>query len=247
MTRERGVTLLEVLVAVTLLSVLSLGILMAMRGGLDSLDRTNRRLNDNRRVTGARRALDQQLRGFMPVIGACMASPDAPPMQFPFFQGDPQTMRFVSSYSLQESSRGYPRILEFQVIPGADSRGVRLVVNEHLYTGPLSAGRFCLGQVPDPETGAVLPTFAPVEIGPGSFVLADRLAYCWFSYEELAPQPPPQLPAAMWRNRWISDRWPRAIRVEMAPLDDPGGKLAPFTLTAPLPVNRIPIFRYADL
>ncbi|MEJ7607865.1 MAG: hypothetical protein WKF37_16740 [Bryobacteraceae bacterium] len=37
--------------------------------------------------------------------------------RLPFFQGDTQTMRFVSTYSLQEAGRGFPGA-ELQVIPG---------------------------------------------------------------------------------------------------------------------------------
>ncbi len=62
-----------------------------------------------------------------------------------FFQGEPSSMRFVSTYSLQDASRGMPQILEFQVIPGADNRGVRLVVNERPYTGAASAGALLPG------------------------------------------------------------------------------------------------------
>ena len=57
------------------------------------------------------------------------------------FQGDPQTMRFVSSYSLTEAARGLPRLLEYQVIPGEDGNSVRLVVNEIVYTGPVKYAR----------------------------------------------------------------------------------------------------------
>ena len=49
-------------------------------------------------------------------------------------------MRLASSYSLQEGSRGLPMILEYLVIPGENHEGVRLVVNEHLYSGPRLAG-----------------------------------------------------------------------------------------------------------
>ena len=62
-----------------------------------------------------------------------------------FFQGEPQSMRLASTYSLQQGERGLPMILEFQVIPGEDEQGVRLVVNEHWYTGPRGAGIYCIG------------------------------------------------------------------------------------------------------
>ena len=47
---ERGVTLVELLIAVTLVALLSMGMLFAMRTGLGALSSTNTRLHDNRRV-----------------------------------------------------------------------------------------------------------------------------------------------------------------------------------------------------
>ena len=142
-------------------------------------------------------------------------------------------MRFVSSYSLQEAARGLPRILELQVIPGEGGRGVRLVVNELLYSGPISAGFFCLGPGSDGFH------FRAIEIGPRSFVLADRLAMCRFSYQDKLPGPADP----KWTVLWTQPRWPAAIRVEMAPLDDDISRLRPLTVTAQIHVNRLP---YAD-
>ena len=55
-------------------------------------------------------------------------------------------MRFVSTYSLQEGSRGTPQILAFTVSSGgSQGNGVRLIVDEYPYSGPLSAGTICSG------------------------------------------------------------------------------------------------------
>jgi hypothetical protein len=156
----------------------------------------------------------------------------------PFFQGQPGTMRFVSSYSLAEAHRGYPRILEFQVIPAPDGRGVRLVVNERLYYGPESTGRLCIGPGP-PGIGG---EFVPAAVGPQSFILADQLAFCRFSY--LAPMPPPQ--KQEWLPVWSEREFPLAIRIEMAPLEPDRTRVPPLTMTAPVRVNRIPGLEYGD-
>jgi general secretion pathway protein J len=242
MTRrpQAGVTLIELLIAVTLLSFLSVGILMALQVALDALQKGNGKLMDNRRVAGAQRVLEQQIAGFMPVKMVCAADPAGAPRAF--FEGQPQSMRFVSAYSLQEAWRGVPRILEFQVIPGDEGRGVRLIVNEIPYAGPPSAGASCLGIVPDPETGQMAPQFAPIQSGPQSFVLADKLASCRFSY--LEPAKPPLL--ERWRPDWVLPRWPLGIRVEMTPIEDNPGRLRPLTITAPIRTNRSPDITYVD-
>jgi general secretion pathway protein J len=238
-----GLTLLEVVIAVSLLSLLMVGVMTSMRLGLSALGKTNTHLMDNRRVAGAQRILEQQLEGFMPVVAVYGAAPDAPPsVKMPFFQGEPQSMRFVSSYSLQEAGRGFPRILEFQVIPGKNGEGVRLVVNENLYTGPASAGFFCVGRGPDPLSGVETFRFRPIEVGARSFVLADRLAFCRFTYQETPPPPAP----TKWTPSWVLPRWPGAIRIDMAPLDSESNRLRPVSVTALMHVTRYPIFEYGD-
>ena len=238
-----GVTLIEVLIAVSLLSFLSLGIMFALRIGLSALDKANRKLMDDRRIVGAQRILEDQLAGFMPIVALFAPSPDAPGQKIPFFEGRPQSMRFVSSYSLGEAARGMPQILEFQVIPGQQDVGVRLVVNENVYTGPRSAGRFSLGMGMDPGLGVLTQLFLPISVGPQSFVLADRLAYCRFSYLGLVPG----TLLEQWMPAWIPiKQWPMAIRIEMASLDDNPGTLKPLTVTAPVHVDRFPIYDYLE-
>ncbi|MCS7025538.1 MAG: prepilin-type N-terminal cleavage/methylation domain-containing protein [Bryobacteraceae bacterium] len=241
---SRGVTLIEVLIAVTLLSLLVAGVLLAMRVGLDALQKTNSRFLANRRALGAQRILEQQLAGFVVTAADCIASGGPQPTaKINFFQGEPQTMRFVSQFSLAGASRGFPQILEFQVIPGEEGRGVRLIVNEHLYTGPLSTGRFCYGLAPDPETGTSLARFTPVVTGPGSFVLADQLAFCRFLYKETLPDPPFE----RWLPRWVATYLPAAIRVEMQPLALDPAKIGLTSFVSPVFVrSRVPLGVYSD-
>lgn len=239
---ETGVTLIEVLLAVTLLGMLSVGMLAAIRMGFDAMHKTDNRLMENRRVAGAQRVVEQELAGFMPVRAMCAPSLEGPGMPFSFFQGQPLSMRMVSTYSLQEAWRGQPRILEFQVIPGEEGRGVRLIVNEYPYTGPLAAGQSCVGMMVDPNSGLQVPQFRPIQAGPQSFVLADKLAWCRFSY--LVPAKPPA--DEFWLTNWVLDGWPASIRVEMAPLDDNRARLRPMSITAAIAINRNPEIEYVD-
>ena len=218
---------MEVLIAISLLSVLSVGIMTAMRVGLNAMSKTNSKLMDNRRVAGTQRILEQQIAGLMPLFANCRAGPELPVTKTAYFQGTPDSMRFVSSFSLRGASRGMPQILEFRIIPGDRGRGVRLVVNEVPYTGPLTVGASC---------------FQPVEVGPQSFVLADRLAFCRFAYMEAMPPPVLQ----RWLPVWILPSWPRGIRVEMAPLEEDAYRLRPVTITAKVNVHRAMDISYAD-
>ena len=237
----RGVTLIELLVSITLLSLLSVGLLMTLRVGINAMDKANAKLMANRRVASVERIMRSEIRDLIPVVATCMREADQPPEPLMYFDGRPESLRFVSSYSLQEASRGSPRILDFQVIPGDKGQGVRLVVNELPYS-PQMAGATCMGSLRDPDRGIALGVFRPIQVGPGSFVLADKLAYCRFSYRDF--QPPPL--GERWLPEWPLGKWPTAVRIEMALLDPDPARLPLMSLTVPMRVNRQPYERYGE-
>jgi prepilin-type N-terminal cleavage/methylation domain-containing protein len=245
MRRDAGVTLLEVLIAVTMLSLLSVGMFLSLRIGLSAFARTDDRLMENRRVAGAQRILDQELEGLLPALAPCGGSEDgAPGPPAVLFQGLGDTMTMVSTFSLQGAWRGRPQLLQFLISASdSDKGGMRLLVNESPYLGPLSGGGLCTGTVPDPDTGAMLAQFRRPAPGPNSFVLADNLSYCRFKY--LAPSLKPGEPG-VWLPVWKGKGWPSGIRVEMAPLEPSPAHLLPTTVTAPIYLYRDPGARYVD-
>jgi hypothetical protein len=130
-----------------------------------------------------------------------------------------------------------------QVIPGDQGEGVRLIVNEIPYTGPEQAGQEITALEQGPN-GNQIARFASVVPGSQSFVLADKLAFCHFSYLERLPEAPFQV----WTSGWLQSlRFPLAIRIEMTPLDPAPSELRISTVTVPLNVNRIPFTLYADV
>ncbi|HKD07624.1 MAG TPA: prepilin-type N-terminal cleavage/methylation domain-containing protein [Bryobacteraceae bacterium] len=237
MNKESGVTLIEILIAVSLLSLLSVGALMAMRIGLSTMDKTDTHLEHNRRVANSQKIVEDEIAGFVPTMAMWHAGTQVS-RPTPFVEWRPQSMRFVTSYSLREAWRGTLQIAEFTVIPGDKSQGVRLIVNEIPYTGPAQTGQMIAGF--DNE----VPQFAPIIPGAESFVLADRLAYCRFRYLEPRPEPP----LRVWRDDWVLQRhiFPLGIRIEMAPLDDAPGELHVSTVTVPLASTRLPGVGYFD-
>lgn len=236
---QRGVTLLELLVAVLLMSLLSLGVLYAMRVGMNAMGKTNDRFTKNRRVLGVEKALAAQIGGLMPVTVEC---PGGQGGKAVLFQGDPQAMRFVSSYSLQEGARGYPKMLEFTVIPGENGVGVRLIVNEIPYSGPFSVRGACVGTQPDPLTGQMSALFLPIMPRLDSFVLADNLAGIRFVYRDELP--PPLL--ERWTPKWLANKLPTAIRIELIPLELEPANLHVTTTTIPIRITANPMLTYAD-
>jgi prepilin-type N-terminal cleavage/methylation domain-containing protein len=241
--RNSGVTLIELLIAVTLLSLLAVGMLMALRIGFNSMDKANTKLLANRRSMATQQILRSQIEGLMPVSVLCAPAPGASAaVKIMYFEGQPQSMRFISSYSLAEAARGLPRVLEFAVVPGDQGEGVRLIVNESPYTGPVGPRVSCLGMAPDPETNIQRPQFPPVEPGPNSFVLADKLEHCSFSYRRVMP--PPALD--LWQPLWTLKDLPSAIHIDMAPLKADPTHVPLVSATVPIHVNRRQAILYAE-
>lgn len=239
---QRGVTLLELMIAVALMSLLSLGVLYSMRVGVNAMGKTNDRFLKNRRVLGVEKAIAAQIAGLMPVTVECLGAGGPAGGKAVMFQGDPQSMRFVSSYSLQEGARGYPKLLEFTVIAGDDGVGVRLIVNELPYSGPFSLRGACIGTQPDPLTGQAASLFIPIAPRPDSFILADNLAGVRFVYREELP--PPLL--ERWTPKWLANKLPSAIRIEMIPLEYNPANLQVATTTIPIRITANPMVVYAD-
>ena len=232
-----GFTLIEMLIAVTLVGLIAAGMLTAISVALKTMERTDARVSEERRVASVQHILEQQIAGLMPVAAFCVSPGGQSSARVPLFQGLPGSMRFVSSYSLDGAERGTPRILEYLVIPGDQGVGVRLVVNEILYTGPESAGASCVAPDADPAH-----RFAPVQAGPNSFVLADKLAYCRISYQESLNYGRD----ASWTPVWDKQKLPSGIRVEMAPLDPASARLPLMSVTVPIRVTRDVLGIYSD-
>jgi prepilin-type N-terminal cleavage/methylation domain-containing protein len=226
--RKKGFTLIELTISITLVAALATGMLMAMRTSLLSLEKINSRLQFNRRVMGMERILTRQIGGVMPVVSDCGT------MRAPIFMGTSNSFRLVSSYSMAEGARGYPQFDEFQVVEGAE--GLRLIVTEHLYTGPSSTAPFCGGE-----------QSVRADVTPASLIIADRLASCRFSYRERISDGPP---SANWLASWNltgeQPDLPAAVKIEMTPLDSSPALLPVMNVTVPIHVTRQVRPWYAD-
>lgn len=238
--RRGGVTLIELLIAVTLVGLLTMGILFAMRVGLGAMDAVERKFAGGRRVVGAQRVLDQQIAGLIPVQIQCGGPREVPAL---FFQGERYAMRFVSSYTLEEGARGYPRVVEYLVMPGEQGVGVRLLMNEYIYTGPSTIVPLCMGTAMDNRTQTMSVRLRPVGMGPRPFVIADKLVGCRFSYLLSDGR----LARRAWTEQFAGSIPPLAIRIEMAPLTPDPSRMQMASVTVPVRVNRNAMAYYFDI
>jgi prepilin-type N-terminal cleavage/methylation domain-containing protein len=226
---EQGVTLLELLIAVSLVAILSTGMMLALRTSVQAYGKTGQRLESNRRTVGREQILSSQIGSAMAVMALCPVN-GGPPAGVSFLNGSATSLRLVSSYSISEGARGYPQIVEYRVLP-ADGGTVRLVVHELPYTGPQSTTAACNGT-----------SFA--DASSGSYVLADHLASCRFLYHE--PYDPNAFLETEWLPFWDRPFLPAAIRIEMKSAAPVAGGLPELGLTVPLRVTGDPFAQYED-
>ncbi len=228
---QQGFTLIELMISITLVAAISAGMLIAMRAGLLTLEKVDARLQSNRRVMSVEQILSRELGGVMPVTGDCGSAGGGVTQQVPVFNGADAGLLLVSSYSMAEGARGYPRILQLAVVP-SDRGGVRLIVNESLYTGPASIAPFCFEHA-----------FVPPQLTPQTFVLVDRLAYCHISYQQYLEKTPN---LEQWLPVWNKPDLPSAVHVDIAPLITDAATLPLLSVTVPIHVTRQVMSPYAD-
>ena len=221
-----GMTLIEILVAVTLLGILSVGLVTALQVAAGAWSSSRNARGQDRRIANANALLHAQFAGVTPVQPMILRPGLAIPAG-PFFQGEPNAMRFVSSYSMTEGVRGGLQIVELQASPGQE--GTRLILTQSPYQGPLSVGRFITGAEPLAEPRSFHLLFTPLQTRPDSLIVADRLAAVSFSYLR-GPRGPnePDVWVSVWDN---PQQLPQAIRVDMQPLEDVG-RLRPVAIVS---------------
>lgn len=215
---QRGFTLIELIIAITLVAAIATGLLFAMRTSLLAMERTQARLDQNRRASAIQQLVYSQLGGAIPASGLCGGA------LTPIFRGSPSQLLMVTTYSRTEGARGYPRIVSYRAEPEPGGT-FRLVADEFLFSGPASTDALCL-------PGGVIRPIASTE---RTLVIASALAYCRFYYRLMVPSTGLGGP---WRENWISNELPAAIRIDLAPARADASGMPVVPITMPLRVNR---------
>ena len=219
-----GMTLIEILVAVTLLGILSAGLLSLLETSAGAWSAARERLTLDRRVSSSNTLAHAAFSGMVPILATPPPQAGAP--RAVFFQGEPTEMRFVSSYSMTEGVRGGLRILELNVQRGAN--GLRLVLTESPYRGPASVGRYITGVEPSIE-GRNRLLFSTVRPRADSLIVADALADCTFSYLRQGRRPDEP---SEWIPVWDDmQKLPEAVRIALEP-KEAEARLQPVTIVA---------------
>jgi hypothetical protein len=222
-------TLVEILVAISLMGLLAAAMVTALTVGAGSWQDARNRLTLDRRIATANEILYAEFEGIVPIATQPDPSRPTPIPRAPFFQGEIESMRFVSNYSLTQGRRGGLRVVELQVTQ--TGLGRRILLNELPYRGPGDLGGMITGMERDPLTGGPRLVFAPIQPRATSLIIADELETCRFSYLRV---PRNRAEPALWVPQWNDlTRFPGAIRVEMTS-DSGEGRLLPVSITAPV-------------
>jgi len=230
--RNAGMTLIEILVAVSLLGLLSVGIVTSLEVGANSWQRARTSLTLDRRIATANSILHSGISGIAPLLAQVPPDRRMEVQSLTFFQGEPQSMRFVSSYSVTEGRRGGLQIVELQIVNS--DRGRRVLLNQMPYRGPLSIGTLVAGFVRDEAFPFGRVIFQPIQPRATSLIILDELQECRFAY--LKP-PGHYLGPSVWVDYWDElRRLPLAVAIRLTPQ---GGneRLLPVSIVAAIPAQ----------
>lgn len=224
---QRGVTLIELIIAISLVAAISAGMLSAFRMGLTTLDRTQLRLEDNRIAVSKLDTIRRHIGGAMPANGLCQGG--LQPVLNTVFRGDAANLLLATNESLTEGSRGYPRIALYRILPNLDGT-FRLTVEEYWFSGPYSTIPFCQagGLIRQPMVPA------PPE---STLVLFERLGAARFEYRQLSLATHLGL---KWQDNWVSFTLPYAVRLHLAAPPGSPPRMPLGVITIPFHITKEP-------
>ena len=218
---EAGITLLEMLVSITIVSLLATTALFAWRAGVSGWEKASALLEGDRTVLAVHQLVSEQI--------ASMTPYQAPLQQggrVMFFQGEAETARFVSRYSLTHRGASGLYLAEYHVAEQQDGTRQLLFREEPVWRGA-ELGAKIAGR--ETESGVMRTRFLPFEGGATAVVLLERLAECRFEYYRPATAGRP----GAWTDEWTGggNEMPSAMRIHALARED-AGNLKPVTIAA---------------
>jgi prepilin-type N-terminal cleavage/methylation domain-containing protein len=217
----RGFTLMELLVSITVISLLAVTILFSWRVAATAWGRADRLIDAQRRETAAHQVLEMQMAEMVPVMPWLRRGNSAV-----FFQGGARAARFLSRYSLASRSRSGLYRIEYEIADGPNG-SKQLLLNEApvLATDELDALWIGTEQTPD---GPRL-QLAPIERTPQTRVLLEGLADARFEYYQ-----PAGAGAGGWVSEWTGagNELPRAMAIRTAARRADDNHAAPLSIVA---------------
>jgi hypothetical protein len=219
------VTLLELLVAITSVALLAATALFAWRVGVSAWEKAGTQLEQDRRVLAVHQLLQEQIASMVPYEARAERRGRAV-----FFQGEAETARFVSRYSLAHRAASGLYLIEYHVT--AQRGGSKqLLLRETPVRGNEELGARIQDIESHPEGFLLrLPAF---ERDAETVVLLEALQECRFEYYRRAPGEPAEGALGNWTDEWVGrgNEVPSAMRIHAVSSED-SGDLKPVTIVA---------------
>ena len=207
------------------MALLAATALFAWRVGVSAWEKVGTQLEKDRRVLSAHQLLQEQIASMVPYEAWTQQGGRAV-----FFQGEPQTARFVSRSSLAYRAASGLFLIEYHVTVQAD--GTRqLLLRETPVRGNAELGAMVAAIESDPGGFRLrLPAF---ERDAETVILLEGLRECRFEYFRLTPNAQPGGELGSWTDEWVgrADEVPPAMRIR-AVAPSAAGELAPVTIVA---------------
>jgi prepilin-type N-terminal cleavage/methylation domain-containing protein len=222
---QNGVTLIELLVAITLLGFVSLGLLFAMRIGISSWQRGDARLAADRAVVSAGDLISAQLASAQARI--VNFGPRDQRVSFLLFEGIADRLHFLTRYSVAGRERGGSYLAEYWFERNAHNE-CRLLYNEYPFRSDDDAIAV-VDQIVQGPGGQLVQYRAP-RAGPKTRILYTGIHDCGFEYL-IEPSDRP----VYWGKLWPRDGegWhmlPHAVAVRLQGPE--AGGIAPMATVA---------------
>ena len=239
--QQHGVTLLELLVSITIVSLLATTALFARRAGVSGWEKASVQLERDRTVLAAHEVLQEQMASMVPYEARTEQRG-----QVLFFQGEPQTARFISRYSLTNRAASGLYLIEYHVtepqdgppsttLPATTPRGGRAGRQLLLKEAPVRGNEDLAAKIEEIESQSegYLLRLPPFERDAETVVLLEGLEDCRFEYFRVTPNAQPGGELGNWTEEWVSraNEVPSAMRIHAVSSGE-SGDLRPVTIVA---------------
>jgi hypothetical protein len=199
--------LLELLVSMSVLSLLATTVLFGWRIAAGSWGRVNTMVDEQRRVESVQQVLERQIADMVPVAPWLRQGSASV-----LFQGEREAARFVSRYSLLHRGRSGLYQIEYQIME-ADGGGKQLLLNESPMRSASDVADLLIGT--DQTSAGTVLRFAPMERNAATRVLLENAAELYFEYY----RPASGANQAGWVDQWTArvNEVPRAMAIRVTP------------------------------
>ncbi|MFN8005686.1 MAG: prepilin-type N-terminal cleavage/methylation domain-containing protein [Terriglobia bacterium] len=180
---QGGFTLMELLVSLTIMSLLAVAIHYGFRIGLRAWERGDQRVSRLSALNTAADLLNRQLASMVPYYSR--QNIDETPYELLVYQGTDVGIRFVSTFSADGRGSAGLRLVEYLSIPEEGGTTYSFLINETPFQDDESLGATLVSRLEKKEDGSVLPEFLPIQPTKTSIHLLEGLESVKFAYFEI--------------------------------------------------------------